>query len=245
MDPESVQPSIRKRREFLAAIASASGLVLAGCTRQGTAREDPDKASASTGGETEAEVTPGEDLMQEHGVLERVLLIYDESDRRIEHGEQLDLAVLTSAAGIIQRFVEQYHEKQEEQFVFPRLVAAGQQVELVAILKTQHERGRDVTGQIIRLASAASATPELAQTLRTFERMYRPHAAREDTVLFPAFREVVGKGGYRELGEQFEENEHKLFGEHGFETVVGQVADLEKSLGINDLASFTPALKPD
>jgi hypothetical protein len=44
--------------------------------------------------------------MQEHGLLERVLLIYDESARRIEHGEQVDLAVLTSAAGIIRRFVE-------------------------------------------------------------------------------------------------------------------------------------------
>jgi hypothetical protein len=34
----------------------------------------------------------------------------------------------------------------------------------------------------------------LAQTLRSFQRMYRPHAAREDTALFPAFRAVVGRG---------------------------------------------------
>jgi hypothetical protein len=58
---------------------------------------------------------------------------------------------------------------------------------------------------------------------------------------FPAFRDVVGRKGYSELGEQFEEQEHQLFGEHGFERVVGQVADLERALGIHDLASFTPA----
>jgi hypothetical protein len=70
--------------------------------------------------------------------------------------------------------------------------------------------------------------------------MYRPHAAREDTVLFPAFREVVGRSGYRELGEQFEDKEHELFGEHGFEHVVAQVSQLEVALGIADLAGFTP-----
>jgi hemerythrin-like domain-containing protein len=182
--------------------------------------------------------------MQEHGVNEREHLNYDEAARRIEHGAPLDLTVVTRAAGIIRHFVEDYHEKQEEQFVFPRLVAAHRQVELVGTLKTQHQRGRDVTDEVVRLAKAGTATPELAQTLRAFERMYRPHAAREDTVLFPAFRGVVGKAGYRELGEQFEENEHKLFGEHGFETFVGQVADLEKALGIHDLASFTPAPRP-
>src|SRR5262249_44242197 len=42
-----------------------------------------------------------------------------------------------------------------------------------------------------------------------------PHTAREDTVLFPAFREVVGRAGYRELGERFEDKEHELFGEPG------------------------------
>ncbi len=71
--------------------------------------------------------------------------------------------------------------------------------------------------------------------------MYRPHAAREDTVLFPAFRELIGKGGYEELGEQFEDQEHRLFGEHGFADTVVQVAHLESTLGIADLAAFTPA----
>jgi hypothetical protein len=70
--------------------------------------------------------------------------------------------------------------------------------------------------------------------------MYRPHAAREDTVLFPAFREVVGGAAYRELGEQFEHQEHARFGEHGFENAVAEVARLEGALGIGDLAQFTP-----
>ncbi|MEU7913667.1 hypothetical protein [Microbispora bryophytorum] len=35
--------------------------------------------------------------------------------------------------------------------------------------------------------------------------------------------------------------EHRRFGPRGFEGVVGQVADIEKALGIYDLSRFTPA----
>ena len=81
----------------------------------------------------------------------------------------------------------------------------------------------------------------LAAALRQFVRMYRPHAAREDTVLFPALRRVVSGHEYGALGEQFEDEEHRLFGEDGFEKVVDEVAQLERRLGLDDLARFTPA----
>lgn len=226
---------IESRRRFLAGVASAAGISLAGCAsaRARDAGEHEDEADGE-----EAEVTPGEDLMQEHGVLERILLVYDEGARRIASGEPLDLAVITGAAGIVRRFVEDYHERNEEQFVFPRLQSAGREVELVATLLRQHQRGREVTDHIVRKVGTAP-TPELAEALRAFGRMYRPHYAREDTVLFPAFREVVGRNGYRELGEQFEDREHELFGAHGFADTVAEVARLETALGIGDLAKFT------
>ena len=221
---------IDPRRRFLLAAASAAGLTLAACANARRAGEEEGE---------EAEVTPGEDLMQEHGVLERILLIYDETARRIEHGEQADPKLAGDAAGIVKRFVEDYHEKLEEQFVFPRLQAAHRETGLVEVLLHQHQRGREVTDDVIRRAGAA-ADPELARVLRSFVRMYRPHMAREDTVLFPAFRDVVGRAGYGELGEQFEDKEHELFGEHGFENTVAEVARLEQALGIADLARFTP-----
>jgi len=41
------------------------------------------------------------------------------------------------------------------------------------------------------------------------------------------------------MGEQFEDKEHQLFGEHGFENIVAEIARLEAALGIGDLAQFT------
>jgi len=70
--------------------------------------------------------------------------------------------------------------------------------------------------------------------------MYRPHAAREDTVLFPAFHDLLGEKAYRELGEKFEDQEKKQLGNEGFEGAVAQVAKLEEQFGFADLDQFTP-----
>lgn len=178
--------------------------------------------------------------MQEHGVLERVVIIYDTAALRIEQNQQLDPGVITKAVGIVRHFVEDYHERTEEKFVFPRLQAAGREASLVATLLKQHQRGRELTDQLNRLATGG-ASPELARALRSFAHMYRAHASREDTVIFPAFRALLNGAEYEELGEQFEEREHQLVGEHGFENAVAEVARLEAQLGVADLAAFTPA----
>jgi hemerythrin-like domain-containing protein len=226
-----------ERRTFLRAAVSAvavawTGAIVGGMPSVARAKETEEK--------NEAEVTPGEDLMQEHGVLERVLLVYDAATVRIERGESVDPAIVARGAGIVRRFVEDYHEKTEEQFVFPTLQKAGREVELVSTLLRQHARGRELTDDIIR-ETGKRPSRALADRLRLFVSMYRPHAAREDTVVFPAFRDVVGRRGYRELGEKFEDREHQLFGEQGFESFVREVADCERAYGIYDLAKFTPA----
>ena len=90
------------------------------------------------------------------------------------------------------------------------------------------------------LAVLKEQRDKLADALRDFLRMYRPHEAREDTVVFPAFRSVVSPHEYDALGEDFEKKEDELFGDEGFFKIVDQVAELEKKLGIYDLSQFTP-----
>ncbi len=141
----------------------ASGFVFAGCAgahARGGTSEHGENAK-------EAEVTPGEDLMQEHGVLYRVLLIYDAAARRIESNEPVDLTVIANAAGIVRRFIEDYHEKSEEQYVFPRLEAAQRETVLVSVLRQQHERGRQLTADVMRLAASGDRAA-LARPLRAF-----------------------------------------------------------------------------
>jgi Uncharacterized conserved protein len=192
------------------------------------------------------EVSPPEDLMQEHGLLNRILLIYDTCKANLINKTSFPKEALSNAATIIRTFVEDYHEKQEENYLFPRFQKANQLTDLVNVLLQQHQAGRRLTDEIMNLAKSKSNTEtenqKLVDLLTSFNTMYRPHEAREDTILFPAFRKIVSKNEYDSLGEEFENNEHKLFGEDGFKTMVNKVADIEKSLGIYDLSQFTPKI---
>jgi hemerythrin-like domain-containing protein len=201
----------------------------------------PKKAAKKA--EPESEVSTNEDLMREHGVLNRILLIYDEAMRRIQAKEKFEATVIIKSAGLIKSFIEDYHEKLEEEHIFPRFEQAGKLVELTVNLRAQHAMGRQVTEGIVTTVKSGDMQT-LTTLLAAFNRMYRPHEAREDTVLFPALHSLVSKHEYDAMGEEFERIERKTFGGDGFDMAVAQVTELEKQFDIYDISQFTPSLPP-
>ena len=230
------------RRKFLAATA-ALGIGTLGLSCGQVLGDDKPKEDKKD--KPEEEVGATEDLMREHGVLNRILLVFEEGLRRLRDKEEVTADVFHKPATLVRKFVEDYHEKLEEKFIFPEFEKAKKLVDLVKVLKEQHEAGRKVTDVILRNAVAdqfrkEDARKELVTACQAFIRMYRPHEAREDTVLFPALHKIVPAKRLKELGEQFEKEEDRLFGEEGFEKTVDQVAAIEKQLGIYELTQFTP-----
>jgi hemerythrin-like domain-containing protein len=224
------------RRNFLI----KSGMLIAATSLSG--------AACLSGTEKERKawkIPPTEDLMREHGVLRRIMLVYDEIARRLKQGEEFPLQVLAEANDIIRRFMQDYHETNEQFHVFNWFGNTGKMVELVAVLYQQHLAGRKLIDRVKILSTEdnlknPSERLKVAEFLNTFNQVYRRHAAWEDTVLFPAFRSVISPSDFTAVGETFDEEEEKLFGPDGFEKIVGQVADLEKKLGIHNLQQFTP-----
>jgi hemerythrin-like domain-containing protein len=224
------------RRNFLV----KSGILIAAASLSGAAcLRGPEK-------ETKAwKVPPTEDLMREHGILRRIMLIYDEIARRLKQGSEFPLQVLAAANDIIRRFMQDYHETNEQFHVFNRFGNTGKMVELVALLYQQHLAGRKLIDRVNILSTEdhlknPAARLRVAEFLHTFNQVYRRHAAWEDTVLFPAFRSVISPQDFTAVGETFAREEEKLFGPDGYEKMVGQVADLEKKLAIHNLQQFTP-----
>lgn len=239
-------------------------------------------AGRNEGKGNEAEVNPVEGLMREHGVLCRVLLIYEEMISRIDEARGLPAGVVADSAGIIRRFVEDYHEKLEEEVIFPRLQKAGNLDGVIKVLLEQHQAGRCLTDSILKLSATETlktevkpapknedpsaamqqlygGTPllfknngtsvftrkgpdtkrDVSSAMQQFIRMYRPHTAWEDTSLFPAFRSIVSLAEFDDLSGRLKEKEEKLFGKEGFEKMVESVEEIEKKLGMHDLARFT------
>jgi hemerythrin-like domain-containing protein len=228
------------RRLILQAGLAASSVAL---VTPATA-EDKHHKTKHAGQRKMADVTPPEDLMREHGVLDRVLLIYEAAMQKFAANVDFDPKVIADSAKVIQDFIENYHEKSEEDFIFPRFRKAGQLTDLVETLLQQHQAGRRVTQTIVQHApdsrSDGDARRKTIAAMQAFIAMYRPHAAREDTVLFPKLRSVVSPHEFDAIGEDMEKQEHQHFGEDGFEKTAAHLAELEKAAGIDDLRQFTP-----
>jgi hemerythrin-like domain-containing protein len=231
------------RRGFVLTTASLGAATLLNSERFTRAGEEPKGQSEDK--QPEAEISAPEDLMREHGVLNRILLIYEEGVRRLRAKEELPPDVLQKAATLARKFVEDYHEKLEEKFIFPPFAKQPAYADLATTLQKQHDAGRRLTDVLLRVTTGdqfvkVDSRQAAMDTCTAYVRMYRPHEAREDTVLFPALYQVIGPKEVKELGEQFEEQEHRLFGDDGFQKAVENVAAIEKNLGIYDLAFFTP-----
>src|SRR4051794_8564584 len=149
----------RNRRDFLVASSVVgTGLVLA-CSKDEAARSTPASAatqstiSVSEGGAAEEpEVTATEDLMREHGIIRRALVVYREAAVRLRtKAIAVPHDVLQKTAQLLRTFAEDYHEKQlEEAHIFPALKRAGAPAARdVDVLIAQHQRGREITNYLM------------------------------------------------------------------------------------------------
>jgi hemerythrin-like domain-containing protein len=245
-----------KRRQLLTGISLAgAGVLLNACratpTRSGGATNEENKNDGPAPGEAaQVEVTATEDLMREHGILRRALLVYQESAVRLRQDPaSIPPDALEKTANLFRVFGEDYHEKKlEEVYIFPILKRSpGAAASYVDTLLAQHTRGREITDYVLSSTKAdripSKDVEPLAKVLESFVRMYEHHAAIEDTVVFPAWKAATGEAELDELGERFEEIETEQFGGDGFETALKRMEEIETSLGLSNLEMFTaPAI---
>jgi len=218
-----------------ASTAVGAALVLPACKRSGDGPDD---------------VTATEDLMREHGVLRRALIVYRAVAARLRvNAGSVPPDVLLRTATLFRLFGEEYHERRlEEDHIFPIVKKrAGNASAAIDTLIVQHARGREITTYILTAAQGpkigANATA-LADVFDSFARMYERHAAIEDTLIFPAWKKALSPHQIDEMGEQFEQIEKDVMGKDGFEYGVDQIGSIETALGLSDLALFTAPPPP-
>ncbi len=223
--------NVVSRRQMIAGVGGLSlGFLLHGCE----------------GKEAGEDVTAVEDLMREHGVLRRALFVYSESAARLRtNPASVPPEALQKTAKLFRAFGEEYHEKKlEETYIFPAIKkAGGEAARYPDILVAQHQRGREITDYILGVTHgvklAAHEVKPLALALESLVRMYRPHAAREDTVVFPAWKQSLTGKQLDEMSDKFEDIEREQFGKDGFGDAVRQISSIEGELGLIGLAQFT------
>lgn len=245
----------RTRRHLLTGISLVgAGALIVGCRNSGnsgSATNSQNKTDEQAADEAAAAGSAAEDLMREHGILRRVLMIYQESAIKLrQDANSVSPEILEKAVKLFRAFGEDYHEKKlEEVFIFPSLKKSTSAAAVYAdVLQAQHARGHEITDYLLAVTAAdkiptASVNP-FVSALETFVRMYAHHAAIEDTIVFPAWKEVIGAKELDDLGAKFEEVEEEMFGEDGFEAAQRRIAEIEENLGLANLGMFTAPPPP-
>lgn len=241
-----------KRRQLLIGVPLVgAGALLGGCRRSQPGGASNERQSSTAGGPDPSEVTATEDLMREHGILRRALLVYQECATRMRQ----DLASvpaehLEKTAQLFRVFGEEYHEKKlEETHIFPSLKKTpNPAAAYVDVLMAQHARGREITDYLLAQTAGdkipSASGNDFINALESFVRMYEHHAAVEDTLVFPVWRKLVSPEQFDDLGAQFEEIEEEQFGEDGFEAALRRMDEIEQSLGLANLGMFTAPAPP-
>jgi len=222
-----------------------TGAGLAACALPSAAQDEKKKNSK------EPEVTATEDLMREHGVIRRALLVYHETVPLLRaKAASVDPAALYKTAQLFRRFGEDYHERMlEETHIFPMVRKLGGRAgKYPDVLEAQHRRGREITDYILGATKGgkidAAHSEPLAQAMEGLVHMYQHHAAREDTIVFPAWKGTMSAKQLDEISDKFEEIEHREFGKDGFEDAEKTVDGIEGRLGLSDISRFTPPAPP-
>lgn len=114
--------------------ASASVTCWAVAMRSAQAEEAP-------AAEVSAAVTASEDLMREHGVLNRLMLVYEAALAPPGLARENIHEVLHGTASLIRSFIEDYHGMLEEKFLFPEFDRQHMLTGLVKTLREQHRVG--------------------------------------------------------------------------------------------------------
>jgi hemerythrin-like domain-containing protein len=184
-----------------------------------------------------------ERLMRDNALTSRVLLLYAAAARRLDQGEDLEAGIFTQSAEVMRDFVHGYHEKAEEDDVFPVFKKAGRMVELVATLQSQHVAGRQLTDKVLAAAPGIANADQrkiLTDSMHATVTLYEPCLARENTDLLPTLRSLMTPTEFDALAQTLEKAEGGTLGAEGFDKAAKKVEAIEKKLGTHDLSQFTP-----
>src|SRR5262245_16393366 len=173
------------RRNFLRVLAvTGAGLVFSRWNRAHLVQAAQQRKTPASSPEEEsakgAEVTAVEDLMREHGVLRRALLVYTAAAEKLRSNPTtVAPETLQKTAKLFRTFGEEYHEKKlEETYIFPAVKRmGGPAASLPDILVAQHQRGREITDYILAVTKGVKVdtgnVESLPKILDSFVLMYR------------------------------------------------------------------------
>jgi len=173
-------------------------------------------------------------LMEEHRVIERVLIALERATNRLSRGEEVYLRFFSGTTVFIRNFTDGCHHKKEEKVLFPALVENGMSKDSgpVAVMLAEHEEGRRLA-HAIRQATERFQAGELRmretliQNSKDYINLLHQHIAKEDKVLFPIADKVIPLDQHEKIALAFEPYDKEASGDDMHDKYFGLAERLE------------------
>jgi hemerythrin-like domain-containing protein len=141
---------------------------------------------------------PTEVLMEEHRVIERVLIALEKAASRLSRGEEVYLRFFSGTSALIYGFADSYHYKKEEKVLYEALFKNGfpRETGPVAVMIAEHEEGRRL-GQRLRQATErfqggdVKVRDQVVLSAWGYVSLLRRHMEKEDRLVFPMVEQVI------------------------------------------------------
>jgi len=157
-----------------------------------------------------ASPTAGQTLMDEHTAILQALGAIEKRIAALESGAAADPAFFEKAVQFLRSFADRCHHGKEEDILFTMMVEELDYPRSrgpVAVLTTEHERGRAFIRGIAEAAAVLEKDPtaaeRIAQNGRGYIQLLRTHIDREDTIVFPMVEQFLDDSDQARLVSKF------------------------------------------
>ena len=176
-------------------------------------------------------------LMEEHRVIERVLVSLEQAANRASLGETIRPGLFVEAADFIKGFADGCHHRKEEGVLFQAMAEGGVPVQggPIGVMLAEHEQGRLYTRGMRQAAEKwqagdESAREEVVENAFGYVSLLRGHIQKEDNILFPMAGRVIPPEKQEGVTAAFDHVEHEETGEGVHEKYLAMAEALEKEV---------------
>lgn len=178
---------------------------------------------------------PTDDLMDEHRVIERMLVILIKASNRLEEGKSVDSAFYVGAVDFLKNFADKCHHSKEEKLLFVKMMERGVSGEVgpIAVMMREHQDGRAHVKNLDKLSKekmTKSTKDGLIKASRAYADLLSKHIQKEDNILYPMANQILDDADQRELEKGFEEVEEKVMGPGVHERYHHMIEEWEEKL---------------
>jgi hemerythrin-like domain-containing protein len=156
-------------------------------------------------------MNPLSSMIEEHGIILRVILVLNGLVRRVQSGEDMLREPFDKVLEIIRDFVDECHHGKEEIVLFPLVKILGDvEARDVSMFLEDHEKGRNFI-KALRESVSGGNSQGVIMNAKGYSGVLLTHIKKEN-MTFPAWIEKLSNAQKEEISEKFEEIEEKTIG---------------------------------